>query len=485
MILKSKFRSRFLRYCTFLILIFLALALTIETIAGNIHWVSVKYDNVKLPLILPVPKMEIRQATYIIFGADYNKDGIMDEIYAINGQTGNIEFSGINASSVIQDAINALTNGGKIFIKAGSYKLTSKLLISKRHIAIEGEPNTILFGKLMPIFEVDGQGMDRDENVILNDIQLKNLIFYYTGDVVDGSFVYIHEIQNDKNYQGDVSLTNIVIRSNQTSVPTNVNFVGLCLEDVIGIGLKYVNVAYFGTGIQVTSTIWEGSHNVYERCMISYCKYGVWYKNAGYTCETWIAPKIMHIHGGCGFLANSYNKPQQLILISPQFESLPGVWAAIDVQPVVLTVLNGMFSHISNIGIKVHGDIFRANHSAIIKNCHFYVVNTAIKTGAEYTELGGNFYSTKVKNKVVVLNGVKVTGNDLGYVMKNYGVTTIPAGSTSISFNHGLISTPTVVTLGAKENIGALWWSANSTHITIYCETAPANDTEVSWYARV
>ncbi len=77
-------------------------------------------------------------ASYIIF-----KDE--NTIYAKNGMTGKIDFQGSDASMVIQSAINTLTNGGKIFIKAGTYNISSSILISKDSIAIEGEgKSTIL-----------------------------------------------------------------------------------------------------------------------------------------------------------------------------------------------------------------------------------------------------------------------------------------------------------------------------------------------------
>ncbi len=59
-------------------------------------------------------------ASYIIF-----QDS--EKVYAKNGMTGKIEFHGSDASGVIQSVINALsTTGGKIFIKAGTYILSTK-----------------------------------------------------------------------------------------------------------------------------------------------------------------------------------------------------------------------------------------------------------------------------------------------------------------------------------------------------------------------
>jgi hypothetical protein len=79
------------------------------------------------------------EASYIVF-----TDGTT--IKARNGKTGAIDFSGSDASTVIQSAINALTNGGKIFIKSGTYQLSTRLtLISNLSLEGEDKYTTILF----------------------------------------------------------------------------------------------------------------------------------------------------------------------------------------------------------------------------------------------------------------------------------------------------------------------------------------------------
>jgi len=74
----------------------------------------------------------VETANYIIFGVDSDGDGVLDEIYAKNGLTGEIEFSGTNASKVIQSAIDALgVEGGKIFVREGTYVINTKIIIRK------------------------------------------------------------------------------------------------------------------------------------------------------------------------------------------------------------------------------------------------------------------------------------------------------------------------------------------------------------------
>jgi parallel beta-helix repeat protein len=86
----------------------------------------------------------VEPASYIVFGVDTNGDNIADEIYAKSGDNGAIAFSGNNAAAVIQAAINALPNGGKVLIKRGIYSITASINLAS-NIALVGEgPGTVL-----------------------------------------------------------------------------------------------------------------------------------------------------------------------------------------------------------------------------------------------------------------------------------------------------------------------------------------------------
>ena len=58
--------------------------------------------------------------------------------FAFNTKTNQIDFVNIDAGTVIQQAINALPNGGKIFIKGGVYSI-SEAVISNVYVEIIGE----------------------------------------------------------------------------------------------------------------------------------------------------------------------------------------------------------------------------------------------------------------------------------------------------------------------------------------------------------
>ncbi len=69
-------------------------------------------------------------------------------INAVNGMTGNIDYSGTNAATVIQNAIDALpTRGGIIHLKRGQYNLTKGLKLDGLNANYEDNKSFIFEGE--------------------------------------------------------------------------------------------------------------------------------------------------------------------------------------------------------------------------------------------------------------------------------------------------------------------------------------------------
>jgi parallel beta-helix repeat protein len=129
----------------------------------------------------------VSEASYIIY-----KEG--DMIYAKNGRTGAIEFSGTDASAVIQAAINALSNGGKILIKKDTYHIGSEITL-KPFITIEGEGwsgRTSELGFellsapcLQATSNMVGKTIFKTLDQVNRNIHIRNLIIYSPMDSVD------------------------------------------------------------------------------------------------------------------------------------------------------------------------------------------------------------------------------------------------------------------------------------------------------------
>ena len=78
-------------------------------------------------------------ASYIIYKDD------LGYVCAKNGETGKIDFRNTDAATVIQNAIDALTNGGKVLIKEGIYSISTQInLKPKVSIIGSGINKTIL-----------------------------------------------------------------------------------------------------------------------------------------------------------------------------------------------------------------------------------------------------------------------------------------------------------------------------------------------------
>jgi len=143
-------------------------------------------------------------ASYIIF-----KKG--NKTYAKNGTYGHIEYESTDAATTIQSAIDSLTSGGKILIKAGEYEITSTIKVGEA-IAIEGEnrgyrnsqPATRLRlsdGANCVLLKAKGENAGYSLFITLKNIWFYgnsanqtsdvNLVDLYDGGSAIGSFAYI------------------------------------------------------------------------------------------------------------------------------------------------------------------------------------------------------------------------------------------------------------------------------------------------------
>ena len=149
--------------------------------------------NAVKPQLLQMPELTQQPYSYIIY-----TDGTT--IYAKNGATGQIDFSGTDASTVIQKAINNMTNGGKLLIKAGLYIISSMIYINKS-IIFSGEGyNTILKNQ-------DYTNMNAMIDVTAENVTIENL-------QIDGNKAKIAVDSSYKNVGISVDASNVIIRNN-------------------------------------------------------------------------------------------------------------------------------------------------------------------------------------------------------------------------------------------------------------------------------
>jgi len=149
---------------------------------------------------MDLPSDQHEEASYIIF----KKNG---DILARNGDSGNIEFSGTDAATVINNAFDALpksnrsfpVKGGTVLVKAGTYTLNSAILISDWAHNLVGEGNRATVFKLgsdVNAVEVHGASDDRLRYSLLADFTIDGDDRAYAGNGLDLEYVSNCIIEN-------------------------------------------------------------------------------------------------------------------------------------------------------------------------------------------------------------------------------------------------------------------------------------------------
>ncbi len=151
-----------------------------------------------------------------------------------------------------------------------------------------------------------------------------------------------------------------------------------------------------------------------------------------------------------------------------------------------LTIISNSIYQNDNSGIYVYGSKY-----SLISNNKAYdaqAVPTQTRgivetTGADYNQIILNDVRNCSVAGIVTIGANTDVKYNLGYVTENKGTATITA-STSVVFNHGLATTPTLVLASFNlASYGNYTWTATTTQITI---TVSTSDTyTVYWYAEV
>ncbi|KXA93022.1 hypothetical protein AKJ64_01595 [candidate division MSBL1 archaeon SCGC-AAA259E17] len=155
-------------------------------------------------------------ASYVVFRDE-------NVIKAKNGEDGHIEFSGPDAAEVINDAIGALVAGGAVFIRDGTYEITSSINLASSVALIGQGAGTVL---RVP------DGHDADLRVVY-------------GSGIDHVTVADLRIDGNKANQTAGAMTGIYL-----DTVTDSKVRGCWVEDVYGTGATMDD----GTGIYLTGS---------------------------------------------------------------------------------------------------------------------------------------------------------------------------------------------------------------------------------------
>ena len=414
------------------------------------------------------------EASYVIF-----TDGTT--IYARNGTTGAIDYSGTNAASVINSALSALTSGGKIFLKAATYEIGTTIYL-KDFITLSGENHyaTVLKATAaITVLDTPFTGGYVNQYIVI-----ENLMVDGNGIATKGIHfpVWRGRIRNVevRSVAGD----SIHIEGNVNSAIENV------IEDVVtqNVGMTTAGSAGIRLGTKATD-------NIIRRHIARDSDYGVYVGAAGNIITNshyyglnknciYIAPveyvQIVnnYIEGSgehCIFVAAGQHK--SLLIADNVFTGEHYVNNTYDA--IYFDGASGNWA----LGGTVIGNVLYRSSSIVSR----YFINLNYPARMEVTD-NKIYESADVGTAMINIansQGNLIIKNNQGFVTENSGTATIPSGQTSVTVNHGLAGTPTVVIItGSTSDTADAYVSAKtSTTFTITVPSPVGGDRTVYWYA--
>lgn len=486
----------------------------------------------------------VKPASYII-----RKNGSYYE--AINGNTGKIDYSGTDASQVIQSAINALTNGGKIFIKdpitisGGSVSISKPIVFEG-----EGEHSTITmdnsflyiiagwaaFHKLrftgivtegsgliatkVPVYIRDCifEDISGGACVIVSSITTKPPIFVsdsiFNNCQVTDAVIFLMGSSTINNNQFYNCVANKgVIRQNAGS---NSIICNNLIQDYLGTGDYHHAITLYSqngdiedviiagntifwtadpsliTGGILLSTEVDASYNI-RRCVIA--------NNVIKGSETFTNVSVaIYCHvGASGVIEDIAITGNSIKRV------LSGIVLRMDKRGSIIgnvieqCTRKGIYIYcddslvLGNIIKDVNYELVSGNAGIVINGNNNTVEGNRIIDSLDYTTysiIEENGDSNQIKNnnvdKPIQKTGANtiIKGN-IGYITENIGVATISAGSTSVTVNHGLAGTPTIVFIEVNHDELKDYKITNktSTQFTVEVPNAVSADRTFTWKA--
>jgi len=179
--------------------------------------------------------------------ASYTVYKVGSTYYAKSHLHGGTNYSGADASTVINNAITALTNGGRIFFKAGTYTITASIVIDYDGITLEGE------SRESTILDTDGDidliQLSIAAGTILTDVVIKNL-YLKRGGTEDGYLISSMGI-TDTHHIVYLKVLNCVLEG----VNSNYAMIGLENPEMTNIeDCKFTTWSDNSTGILIQAT---------------------------------------------------------------------------------------------------------------------------------------------------------------------------------------------------------------------------------------
>jgi len=365
------------------------------------------------------------------------------------------------ATPVVQQAANVLTDGGAISLKAGVYDFTDTVSLPAK-VFVEGEgadatrikaaaDNVVLFkpqGRYWGIRRVylDGQksvytgtGAIQGKPGDSEDGWIEDCVIKYFG----SHAVYLQALRQHV-YRCDIA------EGDGDGIRMNYAGDSFIVGNLISSGLNGITLDFTGTSVIMANFIHDigldaiNGYNGPSRNSIIVNRFwvigrmAIWIRNAG----------GIYIGNGNSIIGNEFMDVDH---------DLNGV-EAIRLQDVeeTLVALNQFRGTNPVADVQEWGT---ANNNVIVNN--------------------------KIVNGIVKLGANTVVRDNPGYATENSGSATIPNGSSSVTVNHGLAGTPTVVWIEVTHSELADYTIINktSTQFTVQLPSNVTADRTFTWYA--
>jgi hypothetical protein len=460
--------------------VIIGFAITIIILIGMIG-----YINNQMQVTPGVRNDQVDNYSFLIFkDADNNT-------LAKEGNAHTIQFKDSSASIVIQDCLDAVKDigGGSIYLKYGTYNITTPLNVS-RFTKLTGDFGTILTSDTLPIIDIQGgYKYDLALNETACGFEISNFKIIYTGPVTAGAVVHLRMIQTDREYIPYALLKNLMIQSTQTETPTDTDFIGLGIEDTIGLDVQDMQIFRFGVGLDFLQNVppagtLDSEHNNYNHVTITFCRIGVReHSLGGQNChEYWNRLKIMDC-SKTGAIIHNYCCQFFDIDIDEMTGYGDGSYqCGMNISSSYCMIVGGQFQTIKDVCIEMH-------------NCHMTIQNIAFSSSVyamyaiqSYVDLTSNTYAS-ITNMLYtdVWQGVHSI-NDACRT-ENSGIATVTGSDTWVVVTHHIYPYPMVILLtpllNGTDDIGAYWIEdRNASTFQINFENAPGSNTwYFYWYA--
>jgi len=439
--------------------------------------------------------------------ADYIIYKIGNVIYAKNGRTGTIDFSGTDASDIIQKAINTVT-AGKIFIKEGRYTVNSQITL-KPGVSLEGvfpkrrnvdpvmpdagsaeiETGTILIAGTGGLTCFTGNGLTGIELRNLGFKGFKRVIDIGAKDVLGIAFSRFENLYIDN--AGDVAINLVNTQHLRIShvmavIPDGARFLYLANDHYNWSGPCNVFDDLFVVGGKQTDGVMllEARQNTLNGIEIIRPQINMW-DSGGVGCGIkllnstgkWYGVSRINIYG-----ADIEGRPHAAIGLY----GASGCFISVEYTDADYTVsLN------SNGGIGSERSLIIYPENLKIENNSAWE-NLAISPNI--SSLVGGIYGISIVpapigsgSCLAIFEGNRKSYFTWGYPLyepekRRKGTATIPAGGTKVTVSHNLANTPSHVVVTPKNNPGAYFWVSNITSTSFDINISAAQSTNIDFF---